>query len=228
LLFCAAASIALAPRQRRGWQNGKAARHVTVRCSVEGFDTGSLPGVTSLPVCYTQGSASASSPAAFPLPAAEAAATPATAKALTQQHTLREPGLLLPAAAAMDVSKTPLRHGLSCARPALRVGAARRTTRPTIRVGTAHRAYHRASSSGRTRSARRAVGARLQPNHEPPVVPQAAWDPTCVRTQLQVGFQVIRRNKQPRRLQQLSTCSGVVELSRVLPLSLLNLHDSKS
>jgi len=226
LLFCAAASIALAPRQRRGLQKGKAARHVMVRCRVEGFDTGSLPGATSLPVCYTQGSASASTPAAFLLPTAEAAATRATAKALTQQHTLREPGLQLPVAAAMDVSKTPLRHGLSCARPALRVSAARHPRR--FRGIGKH--LPSASPQGRSKSARRAVGARLQAKHATPQVAQATFDPSRLRTQLQVGLQELAhryRSGQPRSFKQVSTaCTGVDHSVEIL-FQIINDHNRK-
>jgi len=219
LLSAATAGIALSPKRRHGWQSAKARRAVA-KCSVACFGADALPGAIASSVLYTQGSASSAAPAtSFPT-----SVTSTAPRILEQQHALPESEPMSPAIGAVAVLHVPVHHGLSS------IGS-------TIHLGTTHRACRRggvggrmprASPSGRSRSARRAVGARLQPKCETPAVPQAAWDPTRLRTQLQVGFQVVRRNGQQRSFQQLSTCSGIVDLSRVQPLSLLNAHSNKS
>lgn len=225
LLCCAfSASIALSPKRRHGWQSTKA-RRAAAKCSVAGFAADSLPGTIALPVSYTQGSVPSAAPAmSIPPVSVMSPVTLNAAGTLKQQHGLPATEQMLPATPAVAVSRALVHDGLSSMRPTVHAGTARRARR---RVGVGNHTP-RASPSGRTRSARRAVGAWLQPKVEIQAVPREAWDPSRLRTQLQLGFQVVRRSRQPRKSRRLSTCSCCIELARVLPLSALNVHDRKS
>jgi len=221
LLLCAAtARIALAPKQ--GCRSSLAkVRCAAAQWSVAGLDAGSLPGTVRLPVSFTQGSVPAAAPAAAAAPAL--ASTPA--ETLTQRVSLPEPGIMLPAVPVVAEVAAPVHRGLSSARPSLRVGTARCARRSWgIGKGT------KASRPGRSRSARRAVGAWLQPKHVAQHVPQAAFDPSRLRMQLQVGLQMTKRTRsgQPRGFDLMSAFTSSVYHSRELPFSIINRNQSQT
>jgi len=215
LLLCVAtAGIALTRKQRCTWRGAKAHRAI-VRCNVTGFDTGPLLGSQPLRVCCTQGSVPAAAPTIH------RPSTPATATSTfmvdTSKPALPNSGLILASESPATESKDLVQSGLCSASPAFRVSTARRACR--------HFGIGR-GAAGRTRSARRAVGAWLQASHQTPIAPQKAWDPSRLRMQLQVGLQVLaQRNKsgQPRGFKQLSTkCISLVDHSRGIPVSNMN------
>jgi len=78
-------------------------------------------------------------------------------------------------------------------------------------------------------SAGRAVGAWLQPKHIAQQVPQAAFDPSRLRMQLQVGLQMTKRNRsgQPRGFELLSAFTSSVYHSQELPFSIINRNQSQ-
>jgi len=208
LVLCAVTpGISLTRKQRRSWRGAKA-HCVTARCTVTGFDTGLVLGSQPLPVCCTHASVpAATDPSAFMV------------EALKQQPALPESGLILPSKPPVTDSKDLVRHGLSNVSPAFRVN--------TVRCPCRHGGIGRkASASGRTRSARRAVGAWLQATHKTLITTQKAWDPSRLRKQLQVGLQVLaQRNKsgQPHSFNQLSIkCISLVDHSRGIPVSFMN------
>jgi len=211
LLLCAVtARMALAPKQGRRSLSAKA-RGATARWSVAGLDAGPLPAATpALPT--------APKPAAAP---AAAAAMSTTGEPLIRRVSQPESVITLPAVPAVAkaaVSEASVQRGLSSVMPALRVGTAR-CARSCGRIGKGTKA----SSPDRTRSARRAVGARLQPKHMAEQVPQAAFDPSRVRMQLQVGLQIStqrHRSRQPRSFKLSSAFTGSVYHARSLPFSI--------
>jgi len=208
LVLCAVtASISLARKQRCSWRGAKA-HCITARCTLTGFDTGLVLGSQPLPACCTHGSV---------LAATDLSAV--MVEALKQQPALPESGLILPSKPPVTDSKDLVRRGLSNVSPAFRVN--------TVRYPCPHGGIGRkASASGRTRSARRAVGAWLQATHKTPITTQQAWDPSRLRMQLQVGLQVLaQRNKsgQPHSFNQLSIkCISLVDHSRGIPVSIMN------
>jgi hypothetical protein len=220
--------MSLAPKQGRRSLGAKA-RIRTARWSVAGLDAGPLPGTVRFPMSFTQRSALAATPALLTTPKPVAAATAAvataatstTAEVLTQHVSQPESVIMLPivpAVAKVAVSETPVHRGLSSVMPALRVGTAR-CTRRCGGIGKGAKA----SRPDRNRSARRAVGAWLQPKHMAQQVPQAAFDPSRVRMQLQLGLQIStqgNRSRQPRSFTLLSAFSRSVYHARSLPFSI--------
>lgn len=189
-----------APKQRHDLRRVKS-RHSIARCSVAGFDAGTLPGARWLPGSFAQGPMPAA-PAMPVLPPVAAVRSATT----FEERTLPKSEYMLPTVPAVEVSEVSA-CGLSTARPALRVSNARRASR-CRGIGSS---TPRASVAGRTRSARRAVGARLQHQHVTPSVPPMAFDPSRVRMQLQVGLQKLSCG-QPRGFKLQSICAGSVEL----------------
>jgi len=186
LLLClATAGLALAPKHRYGLRNTKA-RRATVRCCVAG-------------------------PMLAPARPAWLVSPPATAMSfdtpLDECAPSKCDSMLPNAAVGVEAFEVSVHSGLSAARSALRVRAAR-CARRHRGIGNS---TPRASAAGRTRSARRAVGARLQHPHATPAVTPTAFDPSRVRTQLQVGLQKLSSG-QPRGFKLQSICAGAVEL----------------
>lgn len=108
--------------------------------------------------------------------------------------------------------EVPVPCGLSNARKPLRVGG----TRHARRIQRVHAHSPTAVHEGRARARRRATGARLQRAYEAPQALQAAFDPSILRIQLQVGFQVVGQrgsSVQPHSFKTLSTCSGLIDKS---------------
>mmetsp|Transcript_103086 Transcript_103086/g.204700 ORF Transcript_103086/g.204700 Transcript_103086/m.204700 type:complete len:318 (+) Transcript_103086:56-1009(+) len=204
LLLClATASLAVAPKQRRGLQSGKA-HHATARCSVAGFDAATPPAAGWLPGPLAQGSMPAA-PATLILPPTAGVSSATTFK----EHALPESGIMLPTVPVVEVSEASVRGGLSNANPALRVGTAR-CARRHCGIGNS---TPRASATGRTRSARRAVGVWLQHTRATPLVSTTAFDPSRVRMQLQIGLQKVSAGAgQPHGFKLQSICAGSVEL----------------
>jgi len=232
LLLCAA-TARLAQKQGHRSLTAKV-RCATAQWSVAGLDAGPLPGTVPLPVSYTQRLVPAATRAVLtpPKPAAAAAAAAAAkstpAEPWTQHALLPEAGIMLPvvpAVAKVADSETTVHRGLSCARPALRVGTAR-CARRCGGIGS----VTKASRLGRSRSARRAVGAWLQSKHMAQQVSQAAFDPSLLRMQVQVGLQILtqrNRSGQPRSFKLLSAFTDSMHHSRELPFSITNGNQSQ-
>jgi len=229
LLLCVAtAGLVLAPRQQECRSRGAKARCTTARWSVAGFDAGPLPGLVQVPDALTQGSAPAPMPTMLPAqaqaaPAAAAAAAVAPALTPVETSTLSESGVMPTAAPAqVAASGTPARQGLvRAAMPSFRVGAARCARRCGM-IGKSKKA----ARLGQDRSARRAVGARLQQSEHVAAqhVPEAPFDPSRLRRQLQVGLQLVAQRSssssgQSRSFKLQPAFTGSVYHSRELPFS---------
>lgn len=181
-------------------------RRARVQCSMIGRS-----GEAPLSVCCSP-----------PMP--PAAMTSATkADALRLQHVACDSPSVLPTVPVVDAHimhagdicvplEVSVPCGLSNARKSLRVGVARHGRRQRRFHFHARTAVH----GGRARARRRATGARLQRAYEAPRVLQAAFEPSKLRIQLQVGFQVVGQHGnsvQPYSFKTLSTCSGLIEKS---------------
>jgi len=185
LLLCvAAAGIVLAPKQDYRYRSAKA-RCNTARWSVAGFKA-DLPRTARLPDTSTDGSVPA-------VPLASATATPAMT--LSQHGLLPEFGVLPLVVPPVAASEAPVHRGLTSARQAIRVGVVRCARRCGMTGNS-----KKAARPGPSRTARRAVGARLQPQHVIEQVPLAAsFDPSRLRMPLQVGLQLMTRGNRPKQ-----------------------------
>jgi len=188
LLGLAVAGLTLAPQQKRRLQRAN-----RLRCRVTGLDGEFAP---TSPLRPSQGLTLAAVPVMHTLPMPAPVAASATLaeipKELCAPCKFRQLAPVVPAVACHFSQPAvpiimPATHGLSRVQPALRVNAVR-CARRRLRM---HDRTEGVAPLGRTRAIRRAVGARLLPTCDAPNMQQAAFDPSRLRTQLQVGLQVM-------------------------------------
>jgi len=188
LLGLAVAGLTLAPQQKRRLQRAN-----RLRCRVTGLDGEFAP---TSPLRPSQGLTLAAVPVMHTLPMPAPVAASATLaeipKELCAPCKFRQLAPVVPAVACHFSQPAvpiimPATHGLSRVQPALRVNAVR-CARRRLRM---HDRTEGVAPLRRTRAIRRAVGARLLPTCDAPNMQQAAFDPSRLRTQLQVGLQVM-------------------------------------
>lgn len=156
-------------------------------------------------------------------PSRSAAAAPQPAAALPEelfpQAARPEQSASAPTAAGPSARAAPPAAPAWRSRPARLAAGARKAEARHASSGAARR--------GQARTARRSVGAQLQPAPEWPPVGAPAYDPSRLRTKMQVAlrFKKPARSARSRELDTPSACTGLTEKSSVLGLTYIEWFD---